>query len=328
MLDFYATLGPNCQEVTTLSALLQAGMTGIRLNLSHASLKQSQAWVQHLQTAVKNQGVSCKLLIDLIGPELRIGMLPSPLSLCCGQQFILGEGGLSVPEIIFSYLKKNTTVILDDGKIELIVLQAKKNSARCQIIRGGILSSRKSIAIPGSQIVTPALTKEDYFNLSLAKEYGVTGVMLPFVRSKEDLLTLKNALAEFAAEEIQIFAKLENRTGVNVLTELLPYCDHIVIARGDLGNDVSLPCLPGIQKQIAQICRQNKKPFMVVTQMLDSMQNSAVPTRAEVSDIFNAVLDGASSLMLTGETAVGKYPLQAMQYLVNTAKEALKYQNI
>ena len=170
----------------------------------------------------------------------------------------------------------------------------------------------------------PTLTESDRKNIRAAVSYGITGVMLPFVRNKEDLLVLREALKEAGAGEIQVFAKIENMQGVEAIKELLPYCDHVVIARGDLGNAMPLWKLPGVQKRLARECREAGKPFMVVTQMLDSMHEREVPTRAEVLDIYNAVLDGASSLMLTGETAAGSYPAQAVEYLVNTGEEALR----
>ena len=170
----------------------------------------------------------------------------------------------------------------------------------------------------------PTLTDSDLKNIGLAAEYGVTGVMQPFVRNKEDLLTVREALEKAGAAHIEIFAKIENLQGVAALEELLPYCDHVVIARGDLGNAMPLWKLPGMQKEIAAKCRAAGKPFMVVTQMLDSMHERAVPTRAEVLDIYNAVLDGAASLMLTGETAAGKFPVESMEYLVKTGEEAGK----
>jgi len=170
----------------------------------------------------------------------------------------------------------------------------------------------------------PTLTESDLKNIGLASQYGVTGVMQPFVRGKHDLVTLREALVAAGAEQVEIFAKIENLQGVAALDELLPYCDHVVIARGDLGNAMPLWELPRVQKEISEKCRKAGKPFMVVTQMLDSMHERAVPTRAEVSDIYNAVLDGAASVMLTGETAAGKYPVEAMEYLVRTGQEALR----
>ena len=169
----------------------------------------------------------------------------------------------------------------------------------------------------------PTLTSEDLANLRIAASCSVTGVMLPFVRGKQDILALRQALAEAGAPQIRIFAKIENLAGVQTLPEFLSLVDEVVIARGDLGNAMPLWELPRCQKQLSAACRAAGVPFMVVTQMLDSMCTRAVPTRAEVSDIYNAVLDGASSLMLTGETAAGQYPVQAMEFLVRTANTAL-----
>ncbi len=197
--------------------------------------------------------------------------------------------------------------------------------AVCRVLRGGTLYGGKSIALPGGKLHPPTLTESDRENLRAAREYGITGVMLPFVRDSRDLLNLRQELRGAGAEDIRIFAKIENTDGVRMLSGLLPHCDEIVIARGDLGNAVPLWRLPVLQAQIAACCRAAGKPFMVVTQMLASMQQTAVPTRAEVSDIFRAAQEGAASVMLTGETAVGKYPVEAMEYLVKTVREAERY---
>ena len=208
---------------------------------------------------------------------------------------------------------------MDDGKLLLQVTDTTPDALRCIVLRGGVLQSRKSAAAPGLTVEMPTLTEEDLQNLRIAADCGVTGVMLPFVRGKQDILTLRQALEDAGAAHIRIFAKIENLAGVQALPEFLPLVDEVVIARGDLGNAMPLWELPRCQKQLSAACRAAGVPFMVVTQMLDSMCTRAVPTRAEVSDIYNAVLDGASSLMLTGETAAGQYPVQAMDYLVRTA---------
>ena len=188
-----------------------------------------------------------------------------------------------------------------------------------------MLHSRKSVALPGRSVRLPALTESDLANIALAKDYGVTGVMQPFVRSREDLRAVRAALDAAGAEEVRLFAKIENKEGVSRLPELLDAADEIVIARGDLGNAVPLWELPALQKRISAACRAAGRPFMVVTQMLASMERSPVPTRAEVSDIFNAVLDGAASVMVTGETAVGQYPVETIDYLARTVREAEKF---
>jgi pyruvate kinase len=166
------------------------------------------------------------------------------------------------------------------------------------------------------------MTQADLENIRRAKEFGVTAVMQPFVRSKEDLMEVRSALNEAGCSNIRLFAKIENLNGLSKLDELIPCCDEIVIARGDLGNAMQLWELPAAQKRIAAACRKAGRDFMVVTQMLDSMTHRQVPTRAEVSDIFNAVLDGAASVMVTGETAAGDYPDLVIRYLANTVREA------
>lgn len=324
-MEYYGTLGPSCQDSKLLSALFREGMTGVRLNLSHMGLEGCAEWLEHLRRAARETIIQPQLLIDLQGPELRIGALDMPVMLQEGESLLLGEGGVPVPELLPHALIPGSELLLDDGIIRLRTVCCTGNTITCTVLRGGVLRSRKSIAVPGMQLHPPTLTSSDYQNLKLAKQCGVTGVMLPFVRGPEDLRTLRQALRAVGAPEIRVFAKLENRAGLARLSELLPYADQIVIARGDLGNDMPLWELPAAQKDAAVVCRKENKSFMVVTQLLHSMHHAAVPTRAEVLDIFNAVLDGASSLMLTGETAVGQYPVEAMRYLVQTAEQALVY---
>ena len=212
-------------------------------------------------------------------------------------------------------------ILLDDGKI----LLRTDGANRLCVVRGGILESRKSVALPGITIETPAMTEADLANIRKAESFGVAAVMQPFVRSRDDLLTVRSALDRVGGKRIRLLAKIESRAGIDKLEELIPCCDEIVIARGDLGNAMPLWALPAAQKRIAAACRAAGRDFMVVTQMLDSMIHKAVPTRAEVSDIFNAVLDGAASVMVTGETASGDYPVLAIRYLSQTVREAEAY---
>ncbi len=326
-MDYYGTLGPSCNSFEVLSKMIKEGMTGIRLNLSHGNLDDNKEYIYNLRKAEETTGIKMKFLIDIKGPELRIGKIQNTLTLVENEFITIGENGIPVPKIIFSVLEKNSEILIDDGKILLSVNSVNDNSAICNIERGGVLKSNKSIAIPKSKIYPPTLTEDDKINIAKAKEYGVTGVMLPFVRSKEDILNLRNELLKNNCDDIDIFAKIENKDGIEKLDELMEYANSFVIARGDLGNSMNMWELPTAQKIIAEKCRINNKPFMVVTQMLDSMHYQKVPTRAEVLDIFNAILDGADSVMLTGETAAGKYPVEAIRYLVKTGNEAIKYKN-
>ena len=240
---------------------------------------------------------------------------------------------IELPDITIPYLIPGQEILLDDGKIHLKVVENPENRKMgsgekrryfAKVLWGGLLKSRKSAAFPGAKINSPTLTKADLENIRLAKEMGVTGVMQPFVRGREDLECVKNALKGAGAEDVKLFAKIENLDGVRKLEELIPEADEIVIARGDLGNAVHLWDLPSVQREISQKCLVTGKPFMVVTQMLASMERNPVPTRAEVNDIFHAVLDGASSVMVTGETAAGDYPVEVIRYLVNTVRSAEK----
>lgn len=325
MVQIYGTLGPACSDGETLARLFEAGMTGIRLNLSHVGLPGAAEQIEHLHAAARRRGVTPRLLIDMQGPELRVGVLPAPLPLEDGAMVRLGTD-IPLPPAVLPHLLPGQKVLLDDGKLLLRVTEALEAGALARVERGGLLQSRKSAALPGVDIRLPAMTDSDRANLRLARDYGVTGVMQPFVRGREDLEAVRAALDDGAGGEgIRLFAKIESLAGVEKLAELIPAADEIVIARGDLGNTGPLWKLPALQKRISAACRRAGRPFMVVTQMLASMERSPVPTRAEVSDIFNAVLDGAASVMVTGETAVGKHPVEAVEYLVNTVREAEAY---
>ena len=317
----YGTLGPACSDPEILKQMFREGLDGMRLNLSHTTLEEAADLIKAYHTAAKACGKSPALIIDLMGPELRIGALDTPIPLSSGD--VIGPDALPFPDEVRHALKaaqSGQKILLDDGKI----LLTADTPDRLRVLRGGILKSRKSVALPGIEIHTPALTEADRIHIRNAKAYGITGVMQPFVRSKEDLIAVRDVLLK-AGGDLRLFAKIENAEGLKNLNEIIPCCDEIVIARGDLGNTMELWELPAAQKRIAEVCRSVGKDFMIVTQMLDSMIHRAVPTRAEVSDVFNAVLDGAASVMVTGETAAGEYPVPVIRYLSRTALEARKY---
>ncbi|MBR5948366.1 MAG: pyruvate kinase [Clostridia bacterium] len=318
----YGTLGPSCKDADTLRRMIEEGMSGVRLNLSHTMLDEASELIEAFHNAALSCGATPELLIDLQGPELRVGELNGPLTLKEGE--LINAQSLEFPKEAKTALlsaPRGTGILLDDGKL----LLEKEEANLLRVVRGGILESRKSVAIQHISIATPALTQADRRNIARAKEFGVTAVMQPFVRGKADLIEVRGALEASGCKDIRLLAKIENSEGMAALSEIIPFCDEIVIARGDLGNSMPLWELPAAQKRIAEVCRESGMAFMVVTQMLDSMMRRPVPTRAEVSDIFNAVLDGASSVMVTGETAVGKYPVDTILYLVKTAREAERF---
>lgn len=324
MVKIYGTIGPACKDAEIMRQMFQEGMDGVRLNLSHTSLEKAAKLIENCHKAASACGISPELLIDMQGPELRIGAMDTPLRLTEGE--LIGIGDIPFPEAVRNALKEKgpgQDILLDDGKILLtIVREAQGKDACLRVVRGGDLESRKSVALPGVVIRTPAMTENDKEQIRRAKSFGVTAVMQPFVRSREDLIEVRNALDQAGCEDIRLFAKIENKDGISRLRELIPHCDEIVIARGDLGNAMDLWELPAAQKHISAVCRGAGRDFMVVTQMLDSMMHRQVPTRAEVSDVFNAVADGASSVMVTGETAAGEYPVQVIRYLNKTVREA------
>ena len=326
MISIYGTFGPACGQEDILKQMFEAGMTGMRLNLSHTSLTDSADRIAAFRAAAETAGIVPELLIDMQGPELRIGNI-EPMTLTDGESVVLGEGGIPVPKVTLPVMYTGDEVVLDDGKISVRVWENHGSHVICTVERGGILTSRKSIKLKNPDVVVelPVLTEHDLNNVRCAAEYGVTGLMQPFVHSGEELRKVRKALQENGADHVKIFAKIENMQGVDNLEDILPEADWVIIARGDLGNDMDLWQLPAVQKKIAAACVKAGKPFVVVTQMLTSMEHSPVPTRAEVSDIFNAVLDGCAGVMVTGETAVGDYPTEVIRYLTNTVKSAEDY---
>lgn len=336
MVQIYATLGPACADREIQEKMFQAGLTGMRLNLSHTGLKESAGLLENFHQAAKNAGVEPQLLIDMQGPELRVGKLEGAVKLIEGNLVVLGSekyhgvigadmAFIPVPEEVIPSMEPGDEVLLNDGKIALEVLKCSKGKSayvEAVVIRDGILSSHKSVKITGKQLKLPVLTEHDISNICLASQYGVTGLMQPFVQSGKDLAYVRQMLKEHGAGQVQIFAKIENRAAVANLPEIIQEADVVIIARGDLGNDMELWELPAVQKEIEGACQKAGRPYIIVTQMLASMEENAVPTRAEVSDIFHAVMHGAYGVMITGESAVGKYPVEAVKYLANTAKSA------
>ena len=316
---YYATLGLSCCDAAALSALLRRGVTGFRLNLSHTPLAARTDWIAALHEAERKTGLRAQLMIDLRGPEVRIGSLPAPLPLAEGAAVTLGAD-IPVDGDVLDALRPGMTVLLDDGAMALMVV----DGGVCRVTRGGTLTGHKSLTLEGVDLRRPALCEADLADLSQAAALGVNAVMQPFVRSAGDLRVVRQTMAENGLADAELFAKVENQPGLDALPDWLALCDVVAIARGDLGSSLPLERLPAAQKNIAALCRSRGKPFLVVTQLLHSMIDHPSPTRAEVLDIYNAVLDGADCLMLTGETAQGRYPLESADWLIRVAQEAEK----
>ena len=338
--QIFATFGPACGNKEILLKMIDAGMTGMRLNLSHTTLPNSASYINAYQEAASEAGVVPQILIDMQGPELRVGdvgeieleakkwvvFYAKEIGGYQSQDNCLGAlnemKAVPVPEVVIKAARVGDQILLDDGKLLVEVIASEKEKLCAKIVRGGILRSHKSLKIKDKNVKLPPLTDHDIENIKCAKAYGVTALMQPFVLGGEDLKYVRSILKEYGADDIQVFAKIENKLGVENVESILPEADAIIIARGDLGNDMPLWELPRVQKQIEKACKEKGVPYVVVTQMLASMETNPVPTRAEVSDIFHAVFHGAYGIMITGESAIGKYPVEAVRYMTNTAKEA------
>lgn len=342
--QIFATFGPACRGKDILKAMIEAGMTGMRLNLSHTTLRNSADYINAYREAAKELGTEPQILIDMQGPELRVGDIDEEILLEVDKQVVFYAKEKSdndkkrlsikdnkelacvpIPEAVVNGCEVCDQILLDDGKILLEVTEIVEGVIIAKVIRGGKLLSHKSVKVKDKYIKLPPLTAHDIENIKLAKEYGVTALMQPFVLDGEDLRQVREVLKTNGAEHVKIYAKIENQLGVANLDSILPETDVIIIARGDLGNDMPLWELPRVQKLVENACKEKKVPYVVVTQMLSSMEINPVPTRAEVSDIFHAVFHGAYGIMITGESAIGKYPIDAVKYLSNTANEAEKY---
>lgn len=325
-MEIYGTMGPSCKNAEVLYKLIGNGMTGIRLNLSHAMLPDFMEGLEELHKACKLSGKNIDIMADIEGPELRIGALKENMNLTEGSYVLFAteedENTIPVMKELLEYIDKETEVLLDDGKILL-----NRDGNAFKVIRGGVLSSKKSIKLVNNEIKRDTLTVNDFKNISAFKKHNINKVMLPFVRNADDVKALRTALTTADCINVEIYSKIENEEGYKNIDGIMEESDFIVIARGDLGNAFGLTKLPIIQEEIVKKCKKADKPFLIVTDLLASMCESKLPTRAETSDIFRAVVSGAKALMLTNETAIGKNPTDAMKVLKETVNEAMSYMN-
>jgi pyruvate kinase len=329
-----ATIGPACDDDATLRAMISAGMNVARLNLSHGSLDQHARRVERVRRAAADAGVFVAVMIDTRGIEIRTGPLAEEkIELAAESEFRLhaapragDASGVSVsyPGLV-SALQPGASVLIDDGSIELRVMRRENGTVVCQVVVGGFLRASKSINLPDSQLLLRLGDAELQENLrqevAFAAEHDVDYIAASFVQCADDVHAIRALLAERGAE-VPIIAKIENRRGVNNLEEIVAAADGTMVARGDLGVELPLAEVPGTQKMIIRTTVFNGKPVVTATQMLDSMERNPKPTRAEASDVANAILDGTSAVMLSGETAMGKYPVAAVRTMGALAAKA------
>ncbi|HEY2371028.1 MAG TPA: pyruvate kinase [Gaiellaceae bacterium] len=316
-----ATLGPASDSPEMLRALARAGMNAARLNLSHGTHEDHAERAERVRAAEADVGHPIALIADLQGPKLRVGDLEEPVVLRRGEDITVcaedaaTNGELPVaPAVIGDVLKPGHDVLIDDGLVRLRVGDVAEGRARCEVIVGGVVTSHKGVNLPGVPLPIPSLTRKDTVDLEFALGLGVDFIALSFVRSAADVRDLR-ALIEQSGSHAHVIAKIEKAEAIDVLDDVLAETDAVMVARGDLGVEIGPALVPLIQKRIILKALERGKPVITATQMLESMVHHAEPTRAEASDVANAVLDGTSAVMLSGETAVGEYPLEAVSYM-------------
>lgn len=315
------TIGPVSDSPDILEKLILAGMNVIRLNFSHGDHKEQKHRIENIKHVCDKLGVSVPIILDTKGPEVRLGKFKDPIvQIFSGDEFTLTTrdiiGDNKIVSISYKSLiediKKGTKILIADGTIELKVMEFNDTDVKCKIITGGKLSDRKNVNIPGASSKLPAITQQDIADINFGIDNGIDIIAASFIRKASDILAVRKVLENKNAEHIPIIAKIENQQGVDNCCEILEVASGIMVARGDLGVEIPTEDMPLVQKQLILEANKYGKPVVTATQMMESMINNHRPTRAEVTDIANAIFDGTDAVMLSGETAIGKYPIEAV----------------
>ena len=318
------TLGPASTSPDAILELVQGGMNLARLNMSHGVREDHRAAIGFIRDAAAQVGQPVGIMVDLSGPKIRVGELGASIELKKGKAVVVAPYDKVQPgEIPCSYrslsreLQPGDTLLLDDGLLELRCVGTEGDRTELEVVRGGLLKARKGINLPGVTLTAPSLTEKDLSDLEFALEEGVEYVALSFVRGPEDVIDIKKRVGDQAL----VIAKIEKAEALRAIEEILPETDAVMVARGDLGVELPFERVPLAQKRIVEMANLYARPVITATQMLESMLEHPRPTRAEASDVANAILDGTDALMLSGETAVGRYPREALEALVNIGTE-------
>lgn len=324
------TLGPATNSKKIVSDLIKAGMNVARLNFSHGSHDDHRKMIQIVREVSADLNSPIPILQDLQGPKLRVGKIKNgAVELKKGQTIVITTDDIIGDDHLISTTYKHLPndvqigdmILLDDGLIQLKAKEIKADRVMCQIIEGGVLSDHKGLNLPGVHISQPSFTEKDRDDLTFGIEHELDIVALSFVRNPEDILEVKEIIAKHK-KEMMVIAKLEKPEALKHLDEIINVFDGVMIARGDLGVELPLEKVPTLQKQIIRLAVQKGKPVITATQMLESMRNSSRPTRAEVSDVANAIFDGTDAVMLSAETATGNYPVATVKTMAKIITEA------
>jgi pyruvate kinase len=331
-----ATIGPVSRSQEVLEKLILAGMNVARINFSHGTHEQHEETIANIRQVSDKLGIAVGILQDLQGPKIRVGELPEPLQLSEGETVMLyttgtpapGNGGVKIPvdfRQLFDSVRPSDMLLLDDGRLRLEVVSAKdRNTLTARVVIGGTLSSHKGINLPGVRLRISGFTEKDEADLAFGLAQGVDAVAISFVRSAEDVKKVRYAMDRFSQGKRLplLIAKLEKPEALDHLDAILDIVDGVMVARGDLGVELPPERVPVQQKKIIRLANQRAKLVITATQMLESMINNPLPTRAEASDVANAIFDGSDAVMLSAETAAGKYPVEAVRMMDRIVHEA------
>ncbi len=332
-----ATVGPACETTEQLGALIEAGVDVFRINSAHGTRESHTQMLANIREASQRCAFPAGVLLDLSGPKIRLGQLfTDPLVCEVGTPitFIRGDQPAAPQELTSSYprlideLVAGDQVMLADGLVALRVERVSQDRAECRVISGGEIRSRQGINLPGVKLSVSAMRPQDVDNAIWGAESGIDFISLSFVRSAEDVQSLKNLLSSHECSAM-VIAKIEKRESLEDLDAIVDTADGVMVARGDLGVEIDVAETPVAQKRIIRVCKEKMKPVIVATQMLESMHHSRRPTRAEASDVANAILDGTDACMLSGETAIGDFPVDAVRtmnrIMLSTERELLSH---
>lgn len=327
------TIGPASENPKMLEKLMQSGMNVARLNFSHGTHEEHKTRIENIKRTRDKLGKHIPIMLDTKGPEVRLGTFKKGSEeIFSGQKFILTtrdvKGDNTIVEISYKALpeevKIGTRILIADGLIELTVIDKNDTDVICQVVNGGIISDRKNVNVPGATSKLPAITQKDISDINFGIDNDIDFIAASFIRKVSDVLEIRKLLEQRKAYNIQIIAKIENQEGVDNCDEILKVSDGIMVARGDLGVEIPTEDMPLVQKLLISKANALGKPVITATQMLESMIRNPRPTRAEVTDIANAILDGTDAVMLSGETAAGKYPVEAVSTMAAVAERTEK----
>lgn len=323
------TIGPASESVETLKQLFEAGLNVCRLNFSHGDYAEHGKRIENIRRAAKETGNTIAILLDTKGPEIRTGVMKEePVNLIEGNTLVITteevEGTADRISVTYRGLVEDVSVgsriLIDDGLIEVEVEKIEGTDIITRILNGGQLKSRKGVNVPGVSIKLPGITPKDAQDIRFGLEQDIDFIAASFVRKASDILDIRKILEDAQREDVQIIAKIENQEGIENIDAILEVADGIMVARGDLGVEVPAEEVPLMQKMMIHKCNELGKPVITATQMLDSMQRNPRPTRAEVADVANAIFDGTDAIMLSGETAAGKYPVESVRTMAKIAQ--------